>query len=152
LSAATIATLLSLSIQPELETAVVFPGTSATTLVVLAQALQAQGEMAEAETVLRRALAIREKALGPNHPDVAAVVATLGQIAFSQNRLKDAERDASRAIAIDESTFGRDNLNTALARMQLGNVRHRQLREAECAPRMQVWRSAFNLSGHNPIR
>src|SRR5882672_7680145 len=47
---------------------------TATTLVVLAQALQAQGEMAEAETVLRRALAIREKALGPNHPDVAAVL------------------------------------------------------------------------------
>ena len=59
---------------------------TATTLVVLAQTLQAQGGLAEAEIVLRRALAIREKALGPNHPDVAAVIATLGQIAFSQNR------------------------------------------------------------------
>src|SRR5229473_3063922 len=99
---------------------------TATTLVVLAQALQAQGE-----TVLRRALAIREKALGPNHPDVAAVLTTLGQIAFSQNRLNDAERDTSRAINIDESALGPDNLNTALARMQLGNLRNRQLREAE---------------------
>ena len=98
---------------------------------MLAQALQAQGELAEAERVLRRALAIREKALGPNHPEIAAVLATLGQIALSQNRLKDAERDTSRAIAIDESALGPDNLNTALARMQLGNLRHRQLREAE---------------------
>ena len=47
---------------------------TATTLVVLAQALQAQGELTEAERVLRRALAIREKALGANHPDVAAVL------------------------------------------------------------------------------
>ena len=72
---------------------------TATTLVVLAQTLQAQGELTEAERVLRRALAIREKALGANHPDVAAVLATLGQIALSQNRLKDAERD----------TFARNN-------------------------------------------
>ena len=104
---------------------------TATTLVVLGQTLQAQGEATEAATVLGRALAIREKALGVNHPDVAAVLAPLGQIAFSQNRLKDAERDALRAIAIDESTLGRDHLTTALARMQLGNVRHNQLREAE---------------------
>ena len=40
---------------------------TATTVVVLAQALQAQGELAEAERVLRRAVAIREKARGANH-------------------------------------------------------------------------------------
>src|SRR5260370_41840407 len=45
---------------------------TATTLVVLAQTLQAQGELAEAETELGRALASRQKALGPNHPDVSA--------------------------------------------------------------------------------
>jgi CHAT domain-containing protein/Tfp pilus assembly protein PilF len=104
---------------------------TATTLVVLAQTLQAQGNTAEAETALRRALAIREKALGPNHPDVAAVLTSLGQIAFAQNRLKDAERDISRAIAIDETALGPDHLTTALARMPLGNLRHRQSREAE---------------------
>jgi CHAT domain-containing protein/Tfp pilus assembly protein PilF len=104
---------------------------TATTLVVLAQTLQAQGEVAEAEKVLARALAIREKALGSNHPDVAAVLGTLGQIELSQNRLKDAERDTSRALTINESALGPGNPNTALARMQLGNLRHRQLREAE---------------------
>jgi CHAT domain-containing protein/tetratricopeptide (TPR) repeat protein len=104
---------------------------TATALVVLAQAQQAQGEAAEAERGLRRALAIREKALGSNHPDVAAVLATLGQIALSQNRLKDAERDTLRALSIDEGTIGPNHLSTAMARMQLGNLRHRQLREAE---------------------
>jgi CHAT domain-containing protein/tetratricopeptide (TPR) repeat protein len=119
---------------------------TATTLVVLAQALQAQGETAEAEKVLTRALAIREKALGPNHPDVAAVLGTLGQIALGQNRLKDAERDTLRAITINESNLGPGNLNTALARMQLGNLRHRQLREAEAldifSGALEVFRNA----------
>src|ERR1700760_3117694 len=52
---------------------------TATTLVVLGQVLQTSGNIAEAESVLRRALAIREKAEGPKHPDVAAVLSTLGQ-------------------------------------------------------------------------
>ena len=33
--------------------------------------LQAQGKLAEAEPILCRALAIFEKALGPDHPNVA---------------------------------------------------------------------------------
>src|SRR5579871_2185521 len=52
---------------------------TATTLVVLAQTLQAQGRTPEAEKHLRRALAIRERSLGLQHPDVAAVLSTLGQ-------------------------------------------------------------------------
>src|SRR6201994_4559397 len=52
---------------------------TATTQVVLGQVLQTSGNIAEAETVLRRALMIREKAEGPKHPDVAAVLSTLGQ-------------------------------------------------------------------------
>lgn len=104
---------------------------TATTLVVLGQALQTQGETTEAEAVLRRALAIREKSLGPNHPDVAAVLGTLGQIELGLNRLSEADRDMSRAVAIDESVLGSDHLTTALARMQLGNLRHRQMKEPE---------------------
>jgi CHAT domain-containing protein len=107
---------------------------TATTLVTLAKALQAQGQrtqMTEAETLLRRALAIREKSLGPNHTDVASALETLSQIELKQNRVNDAERDVSRAIRIDENALGPDHLVTALARMQLGNLRHRQMRDAE---------------------
>jgi CHAT domain-containing protein/Tfp pilus assembly protein PilF len=103
---------------------------TATTLVVLGQVLQRR-EMVEAESVLRRALAIREKNLGPNHPDVAAVLAMLGQIELDQNRSNDAEQDISRAIGIDESVLGPDHLTTALVRLQLGNIRHRQMKETE---------------------
>jgi hypothetical protein len=35
--------------------------------------LQAQGELAAARPLFERALAIREKALGPDHPDPAVV-------------------------------------------------------------------------------
>ncbi len=36
--------------------------------------LYAQGKYAEAEPLYRRALATRETALGPEHPDVASVI------------------------------------------------------------------------------
>lgn len=104
---------------------------TATTYVVLAQALQAQGELTEAEANLRKALVIREKALGKTHADVAAVLGPLGQIAFARDRLADAEQYAQRAIAINERTSSLDSTATALSRMQLGNIRHRQLREDE---------------------
>ena len=37
----------------------------------LANCTRAQGRYAEAEPLYKRSLAIREKALGPDHPDVA---------------------------------------------------------------------------------
>ena len=37
----------------------------------LAHLYRAQGRYADAEPLYKRALAIREKALGPDHPDVA---------------------------------------------------------------------------------
>ena len=43
----------------------------ATSLNNLAELYRAQGRNAEAEPLHKRSLAIREKALGPNHPNVA---------------------------------------------------------------------------------
>ena len=45
----------------------------ATSLNDLAVVYQEQGRSADAEPLFKRALAICEKALGPNHPDVATV-------------------------------------------------------------------------------
>jgi hypothetical protein len=42
----------------------------------LATLYQAQGRSAEAESLARRALVISEKALGPDHADVAATLIT----------------------------------------------------------------------------
>ncbi len=43
----------------------------------LAELYYGQGEYAEAESLYRRALAIQERVLGPEHPDVAASVNNL---------------------------------------------------------------------------
>ena len=44
----------------------------------LAMLYEAQGRYADAEPLFKRALAIREKALGPDHPDVAVVAEQSG--------------------------------------------------------------------------
>jgi hypothetical protein len=44
---------------------------TATSLNNLARLLQEQGELAAARPLLERALAIREKVLGPEHPNAA---------------------------------------------------------------------------------
>ena len=41
---------------------------------------QAQGKLAEAEPYYQRSLAIREKSLGPDHPDVAESLNNLAQL------------------------------------------------------------------------
>ena len=45
-----------------------------------APTLQAQGKLDEAEPLIRRDLAISEKALGPDHPDVAITLNNLAQL------------------------------------------------------------------------
>ncbi len=46
----------------------------------LADLYQKQGRYADAEPLYKRALAIREKALGPNHPDVASSLNNLAEL------------------------------------------------------------------------
>ena len=52
----------------------------ATSLNNLAVLYHAQGKYAEAEPLYRRALGIREKALGPEHPDVATSLNNLAEL------------------------------------------------------------------------
>jgi hypothetical protein len=52
----------------------------ATSFNKLAGLLQAQGDLARARPLLERALAIRERALGPKHPDTKASLASLAAL------------------------------------------------------------------------
>ena len=61
------------------------PRSSAAALNNLAVLYRAQGRYAEAEPLYKRALAIREKALGPDHPDVGHLAQQPGR-ALSQAR------------------------------------------------------------------
>jgi tetratricopeptide (TPR) repeat protein len=58
---------------------------------------RAQGKYEEAETLLKRALAIREKTLGASHPDVAQTLTNLANVYSDQGKYGDAEGFYTRA-------------------------------------------------------
>jgi tetratricopeptide (TPR) repeat protein len=64
------------------------------------------GNFAEAEPLLRRALALDEKRFGLNHPNVATCLNNLAALLHDTNRLKEAEILYRRALAIDAQSFG----------------------------------------------
>ncbi|WP_347232741.1 tetratricopeptide repeat protein [Chloracidobacterium thermophilum] len=59
-----------------------------------------QGQYAQAEPLSKRALAIREKALGSNHPDVATALRNLAQLYRATKRIAEAEQLEERAAKI----------------------------------------------------
>jgi tetratricopeptide (TPR) repeat protein len=61
-----------------------------------------QAKYSEAEALNKRALAIREQALGANHPDVAHTLNNLAVVYESQGKYSEAEELYKRALAIRE--------------------------------------------------
>ena len=59
-----------------------------------------QGRYAEAEPLYKRALTIREKALGSGHPDVAESLNNLAELYRAQGRYADAERTTRSAFPL----------------------------------------------------
>ncbi len=74
-----------------------------------------QGKYAEAEPLYRRALAIDEKALGPEHPDVGQSLNNLAEGYHSQGRYAEAEPLYKRALAIFEKALGPEHPDVATA-------------------------------------
>jgi hypothetical protein len=63
-----------------------------------------------AEPLYRRALAIGESRLGPDHPNVATRLANLATLLEETNRPVKAEPFYRRALAIDEKNHGNRDL------------------------------------------
>jgi len=76
------------------------PTLAAGTLNNLAALYYLQGRYAQAEPLYKRSLAIMEKALGPDHPDVALSLENLAALYRATNRMKEAEVLEKRAAAI----------------------------------------------------
>src|SRR2546423_2636566 len=70
--------------------------------------LYSAGKYAEAIALAQRALAIREKALGADHPDVATSLNNLALLYKNQGRYADAEPLYKRSLAIYGTAVGRD--------------------------------------------
>jgi tetratricopeptide (TPR) repeat protein len=69
-----------------------------------AQQLNQQGRYAEAEPLYKRSLAIREKALGPDHPDVALSLNNLAGLYDNQGRYAEAEPLYKRSLIGEPET------------------------------------------------
>ncbi len=93
-----------------------------------------RGRYAEAEPLSERALAIRERALGADHPDVADSIRGLAVVYWHQGRYAEAEPLAERALAIRERALGPDHPDVSTSLNNLGNVYLYQGRYAEAEP------------------
>ncbi len=76
------------------------PATLAATLNNLALLLKATHRLAEAEPLVRRALAIDEHSFGPDHPNVATDLNNLALLLQDTHRLAEAEPLMQRALGI----------------------------------------------------
>src|SRR5712691_9066154 len=73
------------------------------------------GRYSDAVSIAQRVLAIREKALGRDHPAVATSLNNLAELYRSQGRYADAEPLYRRSLAIWEKALGRDHPDVALS-------------------------------------
>jgi len=72
----------------------------------------AQGRYPEAETALKRALAMWPELLGPDHPDVAVCLDSLVRHYRMQRKWPEAEEFASQSVELKERVLGEDDPET----------------------------------------
>ena len=94
----------------------------------------AQGRYADAEPLYKRSLAINEKALGPDHPDVATSLNNLAVLYEAQGRYTDAEPLYKRVTGNTEKALGPDHPDVAVALNNLAVLYRDQGRYADAEP------------------
>ena len=99
----------------------------------LAQLLNAINRPAEAEPLMRSALAIDEQSFGTEHPRVAIELNNLAKLLQETARLAEAEPLIRRALAIDEKSYGAEHPSVARDCNSLAALLHskNQLTDAE---------------------
>ena len=83
---------------------------------------QEQGDFAAARPLYERALAIREKTLGPEHPDTATSLNNLAGLLSDQGDLAAARPLYERALAIREKVLGPEHPDTATSLNNLAGL------------------------------
>jgi len=104
--------------------------------------LSRRARYAEAEPLYRRALAIWEAALGPDHPDTATILNNLALLYHAQGQYAAAEPLWRRALAIREQALGPDHPDTALSLNNLAGLYYAQGQYAAAEP---LWRRALAI-------
>ena len=103
----------------------------ATSLNNLAELYLAQGKSEQAEPLYRRALAIREKALGPEHSDVAQSLYILALFYHTQGHYAEAEPFFQRVLAIREKALGPEHPLVATFLEMYAGLLHKLNRDDE---------------------
>ena len=88
----------------------------------LALVYRSEGKAPHAVPLYMTALAIYEKTLGPDHPEVAKDLVNLGNAFCDQNQHADAVPLYLRALAIDQAALGDDHPEVAMDLSNLGIV------------------------------
>jgi CHAT domain-containing protein/Tfp pilus assembly protein PilF len=83
---------------------------------------QVMGPPVSAYTSIERALEIRERVLGPDHPDVAVALNGLGRLHRSKGDQAKAESIFQRALSICEKSFGPENPAVTDSLSNLGHL------------------------------
>jgi hypothetical protein len=103
----------------------------------LAALLRDTGRHAEAEPLLREALATTERALGRDHPMVAVRLSNLAGVLRDTGRFAEAEPLMREAVAAGERALGRDHPDVAVGLNNLARLLHATDRFAEAEPLMR---------------
>ncbi len=102
----------------------------------LAQLLKATNRLAEAEPLMRRALAIVEKSLGADHPQRSDLGSTISPAAAGSRTASHGGRaaDAPRAARSTRASYGPDHPNVAIRLNNLARLLQDTDRLAEAEP------------------
>jgi len=123
---------------------------SRTSLNNLAALYDAKGKYRDAEPLYRRSLALAEKALGPENPNVATALNNLAELYRTQGRNGEAEPLYTRALAIREKVLGPEHrtwrrVSTISACFTIRRASTRMRRGSTAGP----WRSAKSRSARS---
>lgn len=77
----------------------------------LAQAHLAKGDLDEAESLYKRALALRQEKQGAEHVDLAGAQNNIGVVYFKKGNYKDALNAFERALVMRRKSLGNDHLD-----------------------------------------
>jgi len=102
----------------------------------------ALADYTQARQLKERALAIREKVLGPDHPDTAKSLNALALLLWNQGDLAGSRPLQERALAIRERVFGPNHPDTA---MSLNNLALLQRDEGHANEALLLYKRALRI-------
>ncbi len=94
-------------------------------------------QYSEGEPLIRRSLEIREKVLGPDHPDTAKSLNNLAVLLERSGHYKDVEQLYKRALEINERTVGPGHPDTAKSLNNLAGLYGRLGQHKESEPLLE---------------